>query len=400
MYPAAPVTATVVIPPRAYLRVMAQEPFGDIPLFRELQRLLAAGEGPVNFEIARQVANALIQETPEAPVATETFGQFAEAARSAELLLSGYTRLTLAEPVLARSITRSAWVAATLDGWRWLLEHLAQSLSGQVGSFAESTGAEVDPMGAVMSQVAPLLLGIQSGTLVGHLALESLGRYDPLIPRSDDGRLFFVAGNVEKVAEEYALDPVGLRRWLALEDVARHLVLSGVPWVEAYFRSLFMELLDSIEIDTGELQTRLGELQMGGAEALESGVGIDQVLPIVPTERHDKALARLRAFVAAVEGYARHCSTVVGAEIVGEFEKIDEGVTRHQAAASAGKQMLAGILGVSFDRPLEAAGGTFCAAVTQLKGIRSLNRVWDAPDNLPSLEEIRDPFAWIERVLS
>jgi uncharacterized protein (DUF2342 family) len=25
--------------------------------------------------------------------------------------------------------------------------------------------------------------------------------------------------------------------------------------------------------------------------------------------------------------------------------------------------------------------------------------VWDAPDNLPSSEEIRDPFQWMERVL-
>lgn len=379
---------------------MAQEPFGDIPLFRELQRLLAAGEGPVNFEIAGQVANALIQDTPETPAATHTFGTFADAARSSELLVSGYSRLTLSEPVLARSITRSAWVASTLEGWRWLLEHLSQRLSEQVGSFAESTGAEVNPMGAVMTQIAPLLLGIQSGTLVGHLAQESLGRYDPLISRNDDGRLFYVATNVEKAAEEYSLDADGLRKWLALEDVARHLVLSGVPWVEKYFRSLFLELLDSIEIDTGELQTRLGELQMGGAEALESGVGIDQVLPIVPTERHERALARLRAFVAVIEGYAKHISTVVGTEVVGDFQKIDEGVTRHQAATSPGKTMLSGILGVSFDRPLEAAGSTFCAAAAQLKGIRSLNRVWDAPDNLPTLEEIRDPFAWMERVLA
>ena len=378
---------------------MAQEPFGDIPLFRELQKLLAAGHGPVNFEIAGQVANALLQETPETPADTHSFGTFAEAARSSELLLAGYTRLELTEPVLARSITRSAWVASTLEGWRWLLEHLSQSLSSQVGSFAESTGAEVNPMGAVMTQIAPLLLGIQSGTLVGHLAQESLGRYDPLIPRNDDGRLFYVVTNVDKVAEEYSLDAESLRKWLALEDVARHLVLSGVPWVENYFRSLFMELLDSIEIDTGELQNRLGELQSGGQEALESGVGVDQGLPLVPTQRHEGALARLRAFVAVVEGYAKHISTVVGSEIVGDFHKVDEGVTRHQAATTPGKTMLSGILGVSFDRPLEAAGSTFSAAVAQLKGIRSLNRVWDAPDNLPSLEEIRDPFAWMERVI-
>jgi uncharacterized protein (DUF2342 family) len=61
--------------------------------------------------------------------------------------------------------------------------------------------------------------------------------------------------------------------------------------------------------------------------------------------------------------------------------------------------MLSQILGVTFDRPLEAAGATFCAAIVKLHGIQALNRVWEAPDNLPGLEEIKDPFAWIERVL-
>lgn len=378
---------------------MAQEPFGDVPLFRELQRLLAAGEGPVNLEIARQVANALIQGLPETPAATHSFGSYAEAARSTELLLAGYTRLTVSEPVLARSITRAAWVASTLEGWRWLLEHLSNALSGQAGAFAESTGAEVNPMGAVMTQIAPLLLGIQAGTLVGHLASGSLGRYDPLIPRNDDGRLFFVAANVERVADEYSLDPDGLRRWLALHDVARHLVLSGVGWIGPYFRSLFFELLDSMEIDTSELQSRLTDLQTRGPEALEQGLGSEQMLPLVPTERHAGALARLRAFVAVVEGYSRHAASVVAGEILDGADKLEEGVTRHQAAASPGQTMLSGLLGVSFDRPLEAAGSTFAAAVVKLRGVAALNRTWEAPDNLPSLPEIRDPFAWMERVL-
>jgi uncharacterized protein (DUF2342 family) len=37
--------------------------------------------------------------------------------------------------------------------------------------------------------------------------------------------------------------------------------------------------------------------------------------------------------------------------------------------------------------------------VVKLRGIASLNRIWEAPDNLPTLDEIKDPFAWMERVL-
>ena len=62
--------------------------------------------------------------------------------------------------------------------------------------------------------------------------------------------------------------------------------------------------------------------------------------------------------------------------------------------------MLMSVLGVSVDRGVENAGRTFCNAVVGLHGLTSLNRVWEAPDNLPSIGEIKDPFTWIERVLT
>ena len=61
--------------------------------------------------------------------------------------------------------------------------------------------------------------------------------------------------------------------------------------------------------------------------------------------------------------------------------------------------MLSSILGVSLDRQLETSGATFCKAIVELRGLNALNRVWEAPDNLPSPEEIKDPFQWMERVL-
>jgi uncharacterized protein (DUF2342 family) len=73
-------------------------------------------------------------------------------------------------------------------------------------------------------------------------------------------------------------------------------------------------------------------------------------------------------------------------------------VARHRLKGSEAEAMLKTILGVSFDRDLEASGATFCAAIVKLKGMATLNTMWAAPDNLPSYDEIKDPFAWIERV--
>jgi len=79
--------------------------------------------------------------------------------------------------------------------------------------------------------------------------------------------------------------------------------------------------------------------------------------------------------------------------------RIDEGMVRHRSSPSEGQAALSSVLGISFDRGLETKGETFCAAVVKMKGLAALNRVWEAPDNLPSPEEIKDPFQWMERVL-
>jgi putative hydrolase len=202
---------------------------------------------------------------------------------------------------------------------------------------------------------------------------------------------------VERVASEYGFDADRFRAWLAVRDVARHLVVTSVPWVGRYHKGLLLEVTDAIEVDVSDLERRLGELGSGGLEALGQGVGSGGMLPLVPTERHRRAVERLRAFLALFAGYAAHAAGAVAPEVVGDTARIDEGMARRRVSAGEAEALLAGVLGIAVDRTLEASGATFCTAVTKLKGPAALNRVWDAPDNLPSGEEIRDPFAWIER---
>jgi putative hydrolase len=376
---------------------MSQEPFGDIPLFRELQRLLASSEGPINYEIARQIGVAIAtQGAPEGGTDPGASRRLADAVRACEVVLAGLTRLPLEEPMQAEVLGRTQWVTQSLTGWRWLLDHLAQRFTGQIAE----AGAEQaqDQMTQALGQISPLLLGMQAGSLVGQLATESLSRYDIPIARDDDGHLFIVWRNMAEVAHEYTLDESAFVQWLALRECARHLIVRAVPWLARYQRSLLIEVIDAIEIDVSDIQRRFEELQSRGMEALQEGASVEQMIPITPTERHRRALGRLRAFLVLFEGYAERAADQIGPKIIGDTAKIDEGMSRRRASSSAGQAQLADLLGISVDRTLETAGVTFCSAVVELKGMATLNRVWEAPDNLPTTEEIKDPFAWIERV--
>jgi putative hydrolase len=375
---------------------MSQNPFGDIPLFREIQRILASDQGPVNFEIARQIAGTIATQREDPTPSPDAKRELDEAVRSSEQLLVGYARLQLDEPLRATHIGRATWVLETLTGWKWLFDALAERLTADVAP-AEGEGAEA--MQTVMKQITPLLMGIQTGTLVGHLANDALGRYDLPIPRTDDSSLIFVTPNLDALADEYQFERSDFYRWFALGESARHLVATARPWTIKYFRSLIVELTSAIEIDVSDLERRLVELQSGSMEALQEGVGGEHFMPLVPNERHSAAVQRLRSFNAVFDGYASHAAAQVAEHLVEKAGVISEGMARHQASPSEGRAMLAGLLGIERDRSLESAGATFCAAVVQMRGMDSLNKVWDAPDNLPTMDEIKDPFAWMERVL-
>ena len=42
-------------------------------------------------------------------------------------------------------------------------------------------------------------------------------------------------------------------------------------------------------------------------------------------------------------------------------------------------------------------GKKFCDAVVEAEGIEALNRVWRAPEALPTLAELEDPPSWLLR---
>jgi putative hydrolase len=254
-------------------------------------------------------------------------------------------------------------------------------------------------MTMVMKQVGPLLMGLQSGTLVGHLAREVISGFDPSIPREGETGIVLVLPNIEKVASDYELDPEAVIKFLAVQDVARYIVVQGVSWVAPYRRNLMTALVDAIEIDTSEMERRLVDLQTLGLEALQEGVAVDASIPLVPTTGHQQALDRVRAFVGLHEGYASRACDAVASELLGDPTKISEVIARQRAATSEAKDLLASVLGFSLDRDLTSTGTTFCAAIEQLEGLQALNQVWAAPDNLPTYGELKDPFVWMDRVL-
>src|SRR5881227_3654185 len=83
--------------------------FSEIPLFREIQRVLLSGTGPVNWELARQVAIAVASWGTDDPSPTaEDRSGFEETVRAAELHVADLTGLPSPTEVATIEVQRRA----------------------------------------------------------------------------------------------------------------------------------------------------------------------------------------------------------------------------------------------------------------------------------------------------
>ena len=123
---------------------------GDVPLFREIKRVLLSSTGPINWELARQVGITMASfGAADDPPTEEDRRGLAETVRAAELAVADFTGLSApSDPTEVQAFRRAQWVEANIGGLRALLEPVAGRLTsamaqaqGETLPFAVGEGA-------------------------------------------------------------------------------------------------------------------------------------------------------------------------------------------------------------------------------------------------------------------
>jgi putative hydrolase len=382
--------------------------FGRIPLFREFARLMATSSGPVNWELARQVAVATAAGadtfgmTPQlpSPAATLDPGEaraWDDRLRLAELWVDPATSLPGGGVALAaRPLSRPDWAEAVLPGFAPLVEPSARRMTEALGSDA---AAGMPGAGDMVGRLGGLLAGLQVGTIVGQLARSVLGQYELAMPPGDPARVLLVPENVAAFEQAAGLPSDQLRLWLACHEVAGQRLFAGAGWLRDHLHGVVSEIARETDPDTSGLMDRLQSLDIGGGpgalqELLEGGEGL--LGP--PSAALQAAVAKLEVLLALYAGY-----TVAIAERALEgrlpaLQAIQAAVRRRLADPQAPHGLFAQLLRADPERAAAARGERFCHEVLAATDIEGLDRVWAHPDFLPSAAELDVPGRWLERV--
>jgi putative hydrolase len=374
-------------------------------LLRNLARLLTS-QGPVNWEIGRQLAQWMATEgEPEDNPDPIVRLRLEELLRVADLHISETTGLSTSATggvPTARAVTRSEWALRTLDAWRPLLERLATSIARAATPEAPPDDVAGDPMAKLLGNlpqaVAPLLFGMQAGSMVGHLAGRALAQYDLPVPRPPSDELLFVPRTIDGFAQDWSLSADDVRLWVCLHEVAHHAVLSR-PHVRARLEELMLAYAGSFQPDTGTLEARLGSFDPTDMASLqETFSNPEMLLGDFDSPARRELMIPLQALLSAVVGYVDHMMDIVGRRVIGSYGPLTEALRRRRLDEGEGQQFVARLLGVELTATSYERGGSFVHGVLERAGEDGLGRLWHSARELPTPAELDAPGLWLARI--
>ncbi len=348
---------------------------------------LLQSEGPVNWKLAREMATSIAG--PASPVDPGLAAEYRELARAAQLQVAALPGLGAGSDVPAVEVVdRRAWAEANLQGFRYLIEPIAAGISDV---------PDAGPLDAILKPLAPALLGMQMGTMVGFLSQRVLGQFDVGLPPASGPALYFVAPNIEAFATDHRVDAAQARLWVALHEVAHHAEFQ-VPWVRPHFLSLVESYVAGLDFDPGRIAARLETLT--DPEELESMFRDPAgIAGLVTGPEQQAGLHAIQAFMAAVEGYAEYVMDLAAPQLIPDAPRLREALDRRRAEPSKGEEVLRQLLGLELKRQQYRLGASFCAEVARRWGDDELMVMWERPEHLPTLSELEDPVGWAARVL-
>jgi len=371
------------------------EIFGQVPLFAELSKAMSWTGGPVNWDIAKQIATAMAVSEQVAPIIDEDRAELADAARLTQSWLVETTSVSdPPSPPRVVAPTPAQWVEQALRLYPELIDPLAAKLANAASGDA-SDEAEA-PLAKVVGQLVPLLFGIQAGSILGSLARSALTGYDLPLPLEEDGVVTVIVPHVDAHAREFGLDRREARYWTTLRTVACRLVFETQPWTRAQFFSLYHQYLSAVDLDLGDAIERLQQMDITNPAQLQEALG-EGVFGFGGTPTAGPALDNLQRYLALLEATIDRATSAAATGRIGTAARIAESFARHRAAESGGERLLERFIGVEVPADAARQAGVFCERVLASGEWPLVWRLWSDPERSPSAAELLDPDAWIER---
>ena len=377
-----------------------------------------SAQGPLQWDVARQTALMAATEgvtehnvDPQRRIAVESL------ANVARMHVAEMTGLATPAAVPLDVVGRATWANLTLQAWKPYFDALAQAIGGTATSTASGTADnttentalseadESDPMLAMLANVskliAPSMLGMSVGTLVGRLAANTFGQFDLPLPRDPHDRVVIVISNVDNFADEWSIPRDDMTMWALTHELISHGVF-GVAHVRQTVQQLVSQFAGGFRPNPGALSESISSLDISSGDPMKLLNSLLSDPTVLLGAQRSAAQERvapiLDAAIAGVVGYIDHYVDRVTARILGQASPIGEAVRRRRVAQSGDRVFVERLLGVDLTSEQVERAQQFIAGVLERAGDDGVALLLAKHGNLPTPSEIVAPGLWLARL--
>lgn len=355
--------------------------------------------GPVNYDIARQLASSSIGFV--APITESTTSAIADAVHLADTWLDGATALP-AGTTRTAAWTATDWVENTLENWKRLVDPVAEQISGMwAANLPEEAQGMAGPLLGMMTQMGGMAFGSQLGQALGQLSREVLTSTDVGLPLGPKGTAALLPAAIEAFSEGLEQSKSEIMTFLAAREAAHHRLFSGVGWLTIRLMDTVEQYAKGISIDMSAIEEAargFNPASMGDPSDMEQLLS-QGIFEPKTTPQQEQALERLETMLALVEGWVQTVVTDALGERIPATAALSETLRRRRATGGPAEQTFSTLVGLELrPRKLREAADLW-RRLTDAVGTDKRDAIWAHPDLIPDAGDLDNPAAFIDRIV-
>ncbi|MFD3544027.1 zinc-dependent metalloprotease [Streptomyces sp. NPDC058655] len=369
--------------------------------FQQLGQMLSYDGGPVNWDMAKDIARQTVAQgtadgVKDASVGVAEKSAVEEAVRLADIWLDGVTSLPSGANT-AVAWSRAEWVEATLPVWKELVDPVAERVGAAMGGvLPEEMQAMAGPLLGMMRSMGGAMFGQQIGQAVGTLAGEVVGSTDIGLPLGPAGRAALLPLNIEGFGKDLGVPSDEVRLYLALREAAHARLFAHVPWLRSHLFGAVEGYARGIKVDTSKLEEVVGQLDPSNPEQLQEALAGGMFQP-QDTPEQKAALARLETALALVEGWVDAVVHEAAKPRLTSADAMRETMRRRRASGGPAEQTFATLIGLELRPRRLRDASRLWASLTDARGVDGRDGLWEHPDMLPTASDLDDPDGFVHR---
>ncbi len=402
-----------------------EQPMPEIPFFSEIMKALSS-QAPVQWDMARQFAlstatssstNTTSGASSEANVDPAVRIAIQKIAAVADMHVRDVTGLATVKSTSNSNlpeievVNRSMWVHHTISAYKPLFTEFATSISNQTKNDptqpqdhheGSNQSAELNAMlGNLVKMMAPAMLGMSIGSMIGQLSLRAFGQYDLPLPREPQTQLLFVEKNCEEFATDWSINIADMQMWLIVQELTFHAIFN-VSHVRETIIAAVKAHVAGFKPNPDALAERLSKIDITSSDPavmMQRLLGDPTILLGASRSQEQEKLApKLDAMISAIVSYVDYVVDIIATRIIGTGTQIAEAVRRRRVEARTQDQFVEQLLGLRLTKSQLDDGHAFIAGVIERVGFEALSGMWAKPGNLPTPNELIAPGLWLERI--